>query len=153
MTATTKLYTAEDLWQMPTDQPWELWEGELRKVPGAGVEASSVAGVIFALLLPIVRADDLGVLTGADGTYILARDPDTVLVPDVAFVGWEQLPGHTRPPGYAPVPPASRSRCVRRRTGRRTSPTSWSTTVAPAWRWSGGSTRHAGRSPSTAKVD
>lgn len=105
MTATTQLYTAEDLWQMPTDQPWELWEGELKKVPGAGAEASSIAGTIFALLFPHVRTANLGMLTTADGTYILARDPDTVLVPDVAFVRWERLPGRTRPRGYAPVPP------------------------------------------------
>ncbi|MGH2531263.1 MAG: Uma2 family endonuclease [Thermomicrobiales bacterium] len=105
MSATTKLYTAEDLWQMPTDQPWELWEGELRKVPGSGVEASGLAGVIFALLLPIVRSSKLGVLTTADGAYILSHDPYTVLVPDVAFVRWDRLPGHVRPQGYSPVPP------------------------------------------------
>ena len=103
--ATTKLYTAEDLWRMPTDEPWELWEGELREVPGAGIEASNIAGVIFALLLPTVRAGNLGVLTTPDGTYILARDPDTVLVPDVAFVRWDRLPGGVRPKGFSPVPP------------------------------------------------
>ena len=86
MTATTKLYTVDDLWQMEIDEPWELWEGELRKVPGAGGEASGIAVVIAALLFPIVRASNLGMLTGADGTYVLGRDPDTVLVPDVAFV-------------------------------------------------------------------
>ena len=36
MTATTKLDAAEDLWRMPTDQPREIWNGELREVPGAG---------------------------------------------------------------------------------------------------------------------
>ena len=105
MTATTKLDTAEDLWQMPTDQPWELWGGELRKVPGAGGEASSITGVIFSLLLPAVRAGHLGQLTTADRTYILAPAPDTVLVPDVAFVRWERLAGGVRPKGYSPVPP------------------------------------------------
>ncbi|MGH2561034.1 MAG: Uma2 family endonuclease [Thermomicrobiales bacterium] len=105
MSATTKLYTAEDLWQMPTDQPWELWEGELRQVPGAGVEASGLAGFIFTLLLPFVRLHKLGVLTGADGAYILSHDPYTVLIPDVAFVRWDRLPGRVRPRGYAPIPP------------------------------------------------
>ena len=36
MTTTIRRYTADDLWGMPTDEPWELWEGELRKAPGAG---------------------------------------------------------------------------------------------------------------------
>ena len=105
MTATTKLYTADDLWEMTTDEPWELWEGELRKVPGAGGDASWFAGVIFSLLLPFVRSSKLGMLTGADGTYIVARDPYTALVPDVAFVRWDRLPDGTRPKKYVPVAP------------------------------------------------
>src|SRR5688572_12434139 len=96
MVTTTKLYTAEELAQMPTDQPWELWEGELRKVPGAGQEASVLAFVIGLRVYSFVTAHDLGVVTGADGTYILERDPDVVVVPDVGFVRWERLPGRTR---------------------------------------------------------
>src|SRR5688500_7028700 len=84
MSATTKLYTAEDLRRKPTDEPWELWEGELRKSPGAGGVASEIAGVIFALILPFVRSGRFGMLTTADGTYVLGRDPETVVVPDVA---------------------------------------------------------------------
>ena len=105
MTATTRLYTAEDLWGMESDEPWELWEGELRRVPGAGGEASGLASWIGALIRVFVRPRRLGLVTGADGTYILARDPDTVLVPDVAFVRWDRLPGGTPPDRYVPVPP------------------------------------------------
>ena len=105
MATTTTLLTAEDLWRMPTDEPWELWEGELRKVPGAGGEASELAGEIFALVRPFVRAGKLGMLTTADGTYILSRAPETVVVPDVAFVRWDRLPGRTRPDRYIPVAP------------------------------------------------
>jgi Uma2 family endonuclease len=105
MATTTKLYTAEDLWRMPTDEPWELWEGELRKVPGAGQEASELALVISLRIYPFVKANDLGVVTGADGTYILATDPEIVVVPDVGFVRWDRLPGRRRQRGYIPVPP------------------------------------------------
>ena len=90
---------------MPGDEPWEIWEGELRKVPGAGGEASGIAGDIYALLRPFVRAGNLGMLTTADGTYIILRDPETVVVPDAAFVRWERLPERTRPKGYIPVTP------------------------------------------------
>ena len=48
MVTARKLLTADDLARMPTDEPWELWEGELRKVPGVGGEASGIGGVIFA---------------------------------------------------------------------------------------------------------
>jgi Uma2 family endonuclease len=105
MTPTTRLLTADDLMRMPTDEPWELWEGELRQVPGAGGEASELAGDIFSLIRPFVRSHKLGMLTGADGTYVLVREPQTVVVPDVAFVSWERLPGRARPKGYVPVPP------------------------------------------------
>jgi len=105
MTATTRLYTADDLWRMPSDEPWELWEGELRKVPGAGGTASGLAHWIGVLVTQFVRPCRLGLVTGADGTYIILRDPDTVLVPDIAFVRWDRLPGRTAPDKYIPVPP------------------------------------------------
>jgi len=105
MTAAPKFFTAEELWWMPTDQPWELWDGELRVVPGAGGEASNIAGIIGAMLLLFVRPRGLGLVTGADGTYILARDPDTVLISDAAFVRWDRLPDHVAPKGYCPVAP------------------------------------------------
>ena len=103
-TMTTPL-TADDLWQMPTDEPWELWEGELRTVPGAGGAASALAGWISAQVGTFVRPRRLGMVTGADGTYILRHDPYTVVIPDVAFVSWDRLPGRIRPTWYIPVPP------------------------------------------------
>ena len=105
MTTTTRLYTADDLRHLPTDQPWELWEGELRKVPGAGGTASALAHWIGVLVTQFVPPRRLGLVTGADGTYIILRDPDTVLVPDVAFVRWDRLPGQSAPDRYIPVPP------------------------------------------------
>jgi Uma2 family endonuclease len=105
MSTTTKLYTIEDLMAMPTDEPWELWEGELRKVPGAGGEASDIAGEILVHLRLFVKPRDLGLATGADGTYVLNNDPLTIVVPDVAFVRWDRLPGRVRPRGYIPIPP------------------------------------------------
>jgi Uma2 family endonuclease len=105
MATTAKLYTADDLWHLPGDEPWELWDGELRKVPGSGIEASDIAGWILSLLNFFVRPRHLGVVTGADGTYVLSRDPDTVVSPDVAFVRQERFPNGTRPRGYSPVAP------------------------------------------------
>jgi Uma2 family endonuclease len=105
MSATTKLLTAEDLAMMPTDEPWELWDGALQKVPGAGGTASDLAQWIGMLIGSFVRPKRLGIVTGADGTYILSQEPQTIVMPDIAFVAWDHVPGRTRPDGYIPVPP------------------------------------------------
>lgn len=102
---TTRLYTAEELAEMTSDEPWELWEGELRKVPGAGSKASALAGWIIHLISSFVVPRDLGLVTGADGSFVLRRDPDVVLVPDVAFTKWENVPGDEAPDSYFPGRP------------------------------------------------
>jgi Uma2 family endonuclease len=105
MATTAQLYTADDLARMPTDEPWELWDGELRKVPGAGFEASDLAQWIGVLISNFARPRRLGKVTGADGTYVILCDPQTVVVPDVAFVKAERLPERERRDGYFPLPP------------------------------------------------
>lgn len=89
---TAKLYTAEDLWAMPGDEPWELWDGELRRVPGAGDRSTRTALAIGSDLLAYERQHGVGMATGSDGSFVLSVDPDTVVVPAAAFVRWERLP-------------------------------------------------------------
>ena len=103
----TRFYTADDLWHMPGDEPWELWDGELKRVPSAGGEASGIAAQIIISIGIYLRATNLGHITGADGSYVLFRDDgrDTVVVPDVAFVRWDRLPDRKPPRAYIPVPP------------------------------------------------
>ncbi len=105
MATTATRYTADDLWRMPGDEPWELWDGELRKVPSAGGTASGFAHWIGALISIFVRPRELGWVTGADGSYVILTHPDTVVVPDVGFIRWERLPGRRVPDGYITVPP------------------------------------------------
>jgi Uma2 family endonuclease len=103
--ATTRLYTAEDLAKMPSDEPWELWEGVLRKVPGAALKASGLAGWIGFHITRFVRPRGLGLVTGADGAFIFQRDPDVVVIPDIAFTKWENVPGGKAPEWYFPGHP------------------------------------------------
>jgi Uma2 family endonuclease len=103
--STTELLTAEDLFRIPGDEPWELWEGKLRRVPGAGALASGIAGCVGMHLSLFVRPRKLGVVTAANGGYILARNPDTVLIPDAGFVRWERIPGRVIPVEFCPFPP------------------------------------------------
>ena len=98
--ATTRLYTAEELWEMPTDMPWELWEGVLRKVPGAGIAASVMGGWIGMQITLFDWSRDLGLVTGAGGGFVFRRNPDTVVIPDVALTKWERFPGGEVPAWY-----------------------------------------------------
>ncbi|MFN7588126.1 MAG: Uma2 family endonuclease [Planctomycetota bacterium] len=76
------------------DPPWrhELWRGELRRMSPAGHWHSSLALRLGAMLEVHVRRHRLGRVYGADGGFLLAHDPDTVLAPDVAFVRSDRLP-------------------------------------------------------------
>lgn len=101
------LVTAEELWEMPEvpGKRFELVDGEVVEVPGASVEHNLIVNQIGDLLRPFVRQHGLGLVL-TDGTgHIIRRTPDRVLLPDVAFVSWERLPGRRAPEGYSPVPP------------------------------------------------
>ena len=106
MVAKTQLVTAEELLDMPDDGfEYELVRGELRKMAPAG-SRHSVSGIDTATSLNIhVKANNLGRVFGADGGFLLARDPDTVRAPDVAFVRRERVEALGIMSGYWPGPP------------------------------------------------
>lgn len=60
-------------------------------MPPAGSEHSEIVMLVGFFLLQYVRERSAGIITGADGGFILSEDPPTVLVPDVAFVRAERL--------------------------------------------------------------
>jgi Uma2 family endonuclease len=91
MTVTT-LHTAEELLRMPDDgNRYELVEGELKRMSPAGSDHSTIALLIGSSLLVHVKKHRLGVAFGADGGFMLGRDPDTVRAPDAAFVSAERV--------------------------------------------------------------
>ena len=92
MTVDARLMTADELLQMPDDgNQYELVRGELRKMAPASPWHSNYALHIGGELRRFVSERNLGFVTGADGGYLLAKNPDTVRAPDV---------------GYAPEKPA-----------------------------------------------
>lgn len=104
--ATTKLMTADELLVMPDDgRHWELRRGELREVSPSGIRASAIAAVISAWLTIYVIERELGIVTGADGGFVLEREPDTVLAPDVAFIRQEHVPPEDELRRFGQVPP------------------------------------------------
>jgi Uma2 family endonuclease len=77
----------------------ELVDDTLVEKP-MGVRESLIALFLAELIGPPVRRQNLGILTGADGTYELLSG--LVRLPDLAFVSWDRLPGRRLPD--EPVP-------------------------------------------------
>ena len=92
MTIDARLLTADELLRLPDDGfRHELVRGELRKMSPAGARHSRIAVRIAARLLAYVEQHRLGAVYGADGGFILSRNPDTVRAPDVSFVRAERV--------------------------------------------------------------
>ncbi|WIG58043.1 MAG: hypothetical protein OJF49_000788 [Ktedonobacterales bacterium] len=94
--------TVNEMLALPEDAGWqyELVEGRLVRMPGSGGEASVIAARLVMVIGGFVEAHDLGVVTGADGTYDLTQPGDageTGLVPDVAFVRADRVPPRASP--------------------------------------------------------
>ncbi|MBI3983186.1 MAG: Uma2 family endonuclease [Gemmatimonadetes bacterium] len=89
--AAHQLVTAEELERMGhQDFGYELVRGELVPVSPAGDRHGSLAALMAAALIAFVRPRHLGVVHVGAG-YILARSPDTVRGPDVAFISRKRL--------------------------------------------------------------
>ncbi len=79
----TRLLTAEDLIGLPDE--YELYEGVPQPV-AAAPHGSAIAANLVMLLGPFVQPKRLGLLFVTDASFRLVRNPDTLLLPDVAFV-------------------------------------------------------------------
>ncbi len=85
------LVTAEQLLEMQDNRWYELVEGELKRMaPASGLHAEMIT-ILAEILGPYVRKHRLGKVLSGDPGFIVARDPDTVLGPDVAFISAERL--------------------------------------------------------------
>ena len=87
MTTNTRLMTADELIALPRGQHrYELVKGELLTMSPSGEEHGAVIGNLTILLGQFVKANNLGILYGAETGFKLESDPDTVLAPDIAFI-------------------------------------------------------------------
>lgn len=90
--STTTPVTADQLLHKPDDgYRYELVEGELRQMSPAGSEHGAVIVKISYLVQHLVKQTGLGVVFSADTGFVIKRDPDTVLAPDVSFVRAERV--------------------------------------------------------------
>jgi Uma2 family endonuclease len=98
--------TAEDLDLLPdADSKHELQEGILVAEPLPGRPHGRVASAVAELLRAHVRRHRLGVVYANDTGFVLSRSPDTVRVPDVAFVSRARNEAAGEGPGPFPGAP------------------------------------------------
>ena len=89
----TRPMTAEELFALPeSDVQYELVRGQLLEVPMAGWQHGWIEVNIILVLGTDSVARSVGRTVSGDTAFVLARDPDTVRIPDVAFVRHERLP-------------------------------------------------------------
>ena len=102
-----QLMTAEDVWELPerAGVMYELIDGELREVPGAGALHGVIALMLIELLHGFVRQQNLGLVLPDGVGYVLRRDPDQLRIPDVSFVSWNDVPEEGVPEGFWQRPP------------------------------------------------
>jgi Uma2 family endonuclease len=97
---TTQPITAEELLQMPDGDRYELVRGELRAMSPPSFRHGEIALNFGIPLRLYVKAKGLGRVAANDPGFILARKPDTVMAPDVAFLRTNRLPPGVDAEGY-----------------------------------------------------
>jgi Uma2 family endonuclease len=108
MTATqTTLITVADLEAMGTKvERFELIEGVPYEMSPSGIDHGDYQAILHLELGNFVRKNRLGRTYVSDAGFVMTRNPDTVLVPDVSFVSKERLPNGQRAPiGFASFAP------------------------------------------------
>jgi Uma2 family endonuclease len=102
----TKLMTAEEFEALHSNEKLlELVEGEVREVPFAGARHGSLGVRLTIFLGNHVYQQALGDLFGSDTDFIVRRNPDSVLKPDVSFVSAARLPAEEAWKGAVPFAP------------------------------------------------
>jgi Uma2 family endonuclease len=91
MVAVAQTVSAQQLFEMPDHEHFELVRGELVPMSPPGFDHGCIVLDIAAALRDFVRPRKLG-LVAVEAGCCLARDPDTVRSPDVAFVRAGRIP-------------------------------------------------------------
>lgn len=106
MSATTQLMTAEELLLLPRGKfRYELVKGELKTMSPSGSEHGVIVVNVTLLVGQHVKANNLGIVFGAETGFKIEENPDTVLAPDVAFIRRENIPETGIPKKYWPGAP------------------------------------------------
>lgn len=102
MEAPPRPVTVEELVHHPRE--CELVNGEVRVMTPTGGTHGSVTARLTAAIAAFVYDRGVGEVFAAETGFILARDPDTVRAPDIAFVRGGRIPPAGFP-GFVPLAP------------------------------------------------
>ena len=98
-----RITTAAELLEARHIGRCELVRGELRSMIPPGYEHGRIAYELGFRIGEFVRSRRLGTIVAAETGFLLAREPDTVRAPDIAFIREERAQGPSR--GYYPGAP------------------------------------------------
>lgn len=101
------MWTVEEIEHLPRDkQRFEVIRGVLRALPPGSGELGKIAAEITARLGNYLRVTGHGGRAFAGRTgFVLARDPDILVAPDVAYVSAARLPPRSERRSYLRVAP------------------------------------------------
>jgi len=97
------MLTIEEAARRRSETPWELIRGELVERPFKTYEQGRIIARLLGLLAEPQTATDVGGQFLVGTGFVLARNPDTLRAPDVAFVRAERDEPERR--GFFPGPP------------------------------------------------
>lgn len=102
----TATMSAEELLALPPDGfRYELIRGQLRQMTPSGYGHGVIVGNLTTPLGEHVRAHRLGHVCGAETGFRIARTPDTVRAPDIAFIRRDRQGEEPLPEGFFEGPP------------------------------------------------
>lgn len=100
------LLSAEEFAALPREGlRTELIEGEVLAMPPTFDDHGEVSMLLGILIGQHVVAHQLGRVYAAETGFLIARNPDTVRAPDVAFIRQDRVPPRGGKPGWVQVMP------------------------------------------------
>lgn len=106
MVTIARLSTIDDLWNRRNDAGrFDLIDGELIEMSPAGGTHGEIVGLLAEQLVSHVRAHRLGKVFLNDTGFVVGRNPDAILCPDLAFVRKDQLPPNDELNGFVKLAP------------------------------------------------
>jgi len=104
--ALTRLLTSEDLYQMgDAAERFELIAGVLRETEPMGGRHGEIQFELHGPLYLYLRDRRIGRVYTEGTHFLILRDPDVVLMPDIAFVRTDRLPPDGARDGIMPLAP------------------------------------------------
>lgn len=103
--ATTRTMTIEELARLPEDEArFELLDGKMLEAPPKGFDHGRLCARLGTFVGAFVEEHSLGVVCGDSG-FVLQRDPERMLGPDIAFVRSQQIPPEDEQHTFAELAP------------------------------------------------